>query len=125
MDSFALRAASGISASGRPGLLLARNPPFPVAGRRIGGWRRRQSDSQPQPDVFERPEHTVGRRSQPVRQAGSEHYDVIVGGGGRRAPPAPRRQAYGRYCLMPRVIKYWASTHPDLGAQVAKQLNGS
>ena len=27
--------------------------------------------------------------------------------------------------VMPRVIEYWASVHPDLGAQVAKQLNGS
>jgi catalase len=27
--------------------------------------------------------------------------------------------------VMPRVIHYWASVHPDLGAQVAKQLNGS
>jgi hypothetical protein len=48
MDSFALRAVSGISASGHPGLLLAGVPPFPVAGRRTGGWRRRQPDRQPQ-----------------------------------------------------------------------------
>lgn len=27
--------------------------------------------------------------------------------------------------VMPRVIEYWTSVHPDLGAQVAKQLNGS
>ena len=27
--------------------------------------------------------------------------------------------------VMPRVIEYWARVHPDLGAQVAKQLNGS
>jgi hypothetical protein len=25
---------------------------------------------------------------------------------------------------MPRVIEYWASVRPDLGAQVARQLNG-
>ena len=27
--------------------------------------------------------------------------------------------------VMPRVIQYWTSVHPDLGALVAKQLNGS
>jgi catalase len=27
--------------------------------------------------------------------------------------------------LMPRVIKYWASVHPDLSAQAATQLTGS
>ena len=26
--------------------------------------------------------------------------------------------------LVPRVIEYWRSVHPDLGGQVAKQLNG-
>jgi catalase len=27
--------------------------------------------------------------------------------------------------VVPRVIEYWASVHPDLGAQVSKQLNGA
>ena len=26
--------------------------------------------------------------------------------------------------VVPRVIEYWGSVHPELGAQVAKQLNG-
>ena len=26
--------------------------------------------------------------------------------------------------MAPRVIEYWSNVHPELGAQVAKQLNG-